>query len=709
MSARVPLTFRLFRGDALLREETLSQPVIKIGKVGSAHLCIDDASVSRMHAILEVGATGGVTLIDLGSTRGTLVNGQKIHKATLESGDSIQLGDIRIELAIGEPVRASAVRPPAVPMPAVRPPAVPMPAVPSPDVRPAATPVMFAGHDPAETDDVGGARAIEVAAMLGDSVVGVKHCIDPKSGKISRKTWAVLAAGVVCAVASAVSFGMSVSTAAFNKGGLDYWVNVLHKPAYAFRPETLGAGYDWFAFGGFALGLIATALGIARVRDEKKSPYYRIGTAPGVELPLDTAPAPSFPLVAPSGDDFVFNYGAGIDGELIVDGKATPLSQLAATGRARPSLATAGAIEVPIPLRAKIRARSGQTTFVVSAVPRPRRHVSPLLAGLESRTLSYFAGSLAVHMGIWALLQQIPPDGGSATIDVAMQTDVDIRTQTTENETAPPPEQDSDGQSGGTEGQGAKMDLPEGAAGTTKSDRPDGHIRIKDNHVDPQVARTQAIEAARTAGILGSAPAMGAAFASLSSTSEISSGIDATDVYGPLYGADGEGKGAFGYGRSGFMPGGGCGQPPCGIIGTGRYGTYGTGNHAGDGYNGPGGGGPGFHRHAGLTPTTTIGQPEPHGDLDKAIIRRYIKQNYAKFSYCYEHELIARPGLAGDVLAQFVIAGNGTVQASAAGGFDPTVANCVAGVIKNIEFPRPSNGGSVQVNYPFSFHAAGQQ
>ena len=30
-------------------------------------------------------------------------------------------------------------------------------------------------------------------------------------------------------------------------------------------------------------------------------------------------------------------------------------------------------------------------------------------------------------------------------------------------------------------------------------------------------------------------------------------------------------------------------------------------------------------------------------------------------------------------------------------------------VIKNIEFPKPSNGGSVQVNYPFSFRAAGQQ
>ena len=214
--------------------------------------------------------------------------------------------------------------------------------------------------------------------MLGDSVVDVKHCIDPKSGKISPTTWAVLAAGLVCLVASAIAFGASVSAAAFNKGGLDYWVHVAHKPAFAYRPELLGQSYDWLALGGLVAGLVAAVLGLGRMRDERKSPYYRIGTAPGVEQPLDSAPAPSFPLVAPRGDDFVFNYAPGIDGELVVDGKTTPLAELAATGLARPSLQTAGAIEVPIPARAKIRARSGMTTFVVMFVA----GTNPILLGL---------------------------------------------------------------------------------------------------------------------------------------------------------------------------------------------------------------------------------------------------------------------------------------------------------------------------------------
>jgi hypothetical protein len=347
------------------------------------------------------------------------------------------------------------------------------------------------------------------------------------------------------------------------------------------------------------------------------------------------------------------------------------------------------------------------TTFVVSAVPRPRRHVAPLLAGLESRTLAYFAGSLAVHLGVWALLQALPDDGGAVGIDLAISDDVMIHTTGTQTEVPPPPEQDSTGNAGSSEGMAQAMALPEGAAGTTHSTREDGHIRIKDNHVDPQVARTQAIEAAREAGILGSASAMGAAFAALDSTSAISSGIDGADVYGPMFGADGEGKGAFGYGRSGFMPGGGCSDPGCGLIGVARYGTIGTGTRAGDGYGIGPGGGPGGRRHVAVAPTVTISQPSLVGDLDKSIIRRYIKQNYAKLSFCYEHELLARPGLAGDVLAQFMIAGDGTVQASTAAGFDGAVAGCVADVIKHIAFPRPHNGGVVEVNYPFGFRATG--
>jgi hypothetical protein len=93
---KVPLTFRIFKGEQLVREERLSLSVIKIGKVPSAHLKLDDETVSRTHAIIEVNGPGDVSIIDLGSTKGTFVNGQKVNKAKLQTGDSIVVGETRI-------------------------------------------------------------------------------------------------------------------------------------------------------------------------------------------------------------------------------------------------------------------------------------------------------------------------------------------------------------------------------------------------------------------------------------------------------------------------------------------------------------------------------------------------------------------------------------------------------------------------------------
>ena len=129
---------------------------------------------------------------------------------------------------------------------------------------------------------------------------------------------------------------------------------------------------------------------------------------------------------------------------------------------------------------------------------------------------------------------------------------------------------------------------------------------------------------------------------------------------------------------------------------------------AGEGW-GPGGRGKGgWRRRTGGVPPVDIGMPRPTDGLDKAIIKRYVKRQVAKISYCYESELLVHPTLEGVVNVQFMINASGTVATSTGAGMDPKVANCVAAVVKNIEFPKPSNSGSVQVNYPFTFRAAGR-
>jgi hypothetical protein len=312
-------------------------------------------------------------------------------------------------------------------------------------------------------------------------------------------------------------------------------------------------------------------------------------------------------------------------------------------------------------------------------------------------------------MGFWLLLQQIPVEDSGTNIDLASLEDTSTRSNSTNQDDPPPPEEedkpdDGEEESGGT---GTAMALDEGKMGKKDSDRAEGQYKMQKNQEDPQLARQQAIEQARNAGILGStALVQGGAFASLTGTGDVSSGFDDTNIYGGLLGNEaGEMNGGFGFGRSGFGPGGG--GTGWGTIGTGRYGTIGHGSGTGSGY-GVGGGRGGMRGRSAAVPTVSIGQPNAQGDLDKAIIRRYIKRNIQKITYCYEKQLLAKPGLSGTVSTQFFITPNGNVASSSGSGVDPEVANCVADVIKGIEFPKPKGGGGVQVNYPFTFRPAGQ-
>ena len=69
--ANVPIKFEIYKGDQLVREEVLAQSPIKIGKLASSDLRLDDETVSRMHGVIEATGPGDVHVVDLGSTRGT--------------------------------------------------------------------------------------------------------------------------------------------------------------------------------------------------------------------------------------------------------------------------------------------------------------------------------------------------------------------------------------------------------------------------------------------------------------------------------------------------------------------------------------------------------------------------------------------------------------------------------------------------------------
>jgi hypothetical protein len=97
-----------------------------------------------------------------------------------------------------------------------------------------------------------------------------------------------------------------------------------------------------------------------------------------------------------------------------------------------------------------------------------------------------------------------------------------------------------------------------------------------------------------------------------------------------------------------------------------------------------------------------LGQPAVKGDLDQAIVRRCIKRRTQSLVYCYEKELLARPGLAGTITAQFEIDAEGNVAKSSATGFDSDLSSCVAAVIRAGKFPK-HRSGAVEVSYPLTF------
>jgi len=94
----VPLTLKVFKGDSLVASKDYERDIIKIGRLSSAHLCLEDEKVSRIHSVIEVATDGAMSIIDMGSVEGTYVNGKRVNKGQLTFGDEIRVGGTTIRL-----------------------------------------------------------------------------------------------------------------------------------------------------------------------------------------------------------------------------------------------------------------------------------------------------------------------------------------------------------------------------------------------------------------------------------------------------------------------------------------------------------------------------------------------------------------------------------------------------------------------------------
>jgi pSer/pThr/pTyr-binding forkhead associated (FHA) protein len=71
-----------------------------IGRAPRADFIVDAALVSRVHCQLSAGAAE-LEVVDLDSTNGTFVNGARVTRATLKTGDKLGVG--KVEFFVSKP------------------------------------------------------------------------------------------------------------------------------------------------------------------------------------------------------------------------------------------------------------------------------------------------------------------------------------------------------------------------------------------------------------------------------------------------------------------------------------------------------------------------------------------------------------------------------------------------------------------------------
>ena len=742
-NASIPIRFQIFKGDQLVREETLTEPVIKIGKLASSHLRLEDETVSRMHAVVEVTGPGELQLIDLGSTRGTMVNGERINKAVLRSGDQIHFGDTKVivSFALGAadsqatpapvsvpshpaqsiaqtmayvpqpaPMAPAAYVPPvAPPQQQYAPPAQPM--APSPQFAPppaAAPQPTFAApgfgapasHVAAEVELLDGSKAIEVQALYRGVVINTRHLTDPSGKSSAGQSKLFIAAGVASIIVALGVFLSTMISAGQEKARYDTFMNDGGE-SKNFQWTHHSPALDVTVFGGLIAGLALVYMVLKR--RTKTTPNFIIGSDSQADTPVapDYVGASAFSLVSTTGSDYQVNVTPNMSGEVHLDGQPMPLQQFVQQRGASFSLGDRG--------RAKIDC--GATTFLVSATPKPRPIPVPFLTWRWSEQ-AYTVGTGAALLLFLLMIFSVPPDPKSLSLDLfnADSRFVNFLIKPPEEKEEEIPEwlkkkgPDEQG------GKGKRHKGEEGKMGKKTSKNKEGLYGLKGpkDNPDPHLAKKLAEENAKNAGILGVLKmSEGSHLASIFGR-DTAAGSDAVNVLGGLIGNEiGEAYGVGGLGLVGTgTGGGGTGE---GTIGLGNFGTIGKGGGGGNG-SGYGRGAGGLGGRRARAPDVIPGQANVRGSLDKEIIRRIIRRHINEVKYCYETELTKKADLSGRVSVQFTIAATGQViasvlQSSTMGSI--RVENCVVQAVRRWEFPKPMGGGIVIVSYPFNFTAGG--
>lgn len=663
--AGITLTFEISRDGEEVRTESLSQDIIKLGKLASSHLRIEDDKVSRMHAVIEVASAKEIVIIDLGSASGTFVNGQKINKSALTQGDEIKVGDTTLRLSVaastldgaeaqGEAPAAPPVAPgPPIPQaPVLQPPVVPQASVPQPP-----------GMAPA-------------AAGIGVNPFAPPVAASPRAEDGAQVSYGIIASGPAVSADEVETSDRAVEVVVMWGETSVLHVEHLSPPRAWYVGEPAGGKDVGFLIGADALG------------GERR------------------------PIVVESGAHVAAVIPPNSKGYVTVADERMTFDELRSAGKLQPCAEWPGAEQYPLPDGATVRAESHGFTFITKSVQAGRKVVGGFgeavfpLVGL----LAYLGGVAAVAVLFLVIMYFQPPGGMGLNVD-SLDMDNRLVEYVMEPEEEEEPEFLNDNSGGSDEGQAAaEEDGQMGDEDFPEKTKNAYGVKGPQDNPNPQLAREQAREEARTAGILGVlAQASGFDGPTSPFGADSALGNDPMSALGHMMGDQIGGN--FGFGGLGMRGtgrgGGGVGQ---GTIGSGALGTLGRAG-GGDGTYGRNSGNDNLRRRSSGVPRVRLsGNANVRGSLSKDVIRRIIRRHINEVRFCYEQALNSSPDLEGRVTVAFIISPTGAVQSSTVAGSslgNQAVEGCIASAVRRWGFPQPDGGGIVVVNYPFMLSPSG--
>ena len=682
------ISVRIFLHDQLVDTRSFDQDVIKLGRLGSSHLLLDHEAVGRMHAVIELGQDGNARLVDLGTTSGTRLNGALIDRShALHSGDQLELGPYRIELAIANPMPAAERGSNNASVRALQPTASPAPLA----------------LDLSTVEDAS-EQVAEVVATYGRSILDVTHVGQARSRRASAIP--LLGLGGVLFAGGLGLFGYEVAQPWAEHTAAVAEAQSLHREL----PQAPGLGTGSLGLLLAFMGLVPFLAGSLRLREQPLE-AYTIGESSEASFKVSGASLPNpaaTPLVQRVNGGYALAFTPSMGGEVEFGGQRMSLDELVAAGRAA---VHAGAYLYPLPSGAKARVDHGDIRFNVNLVNR-----GAVVAGrgqVDWAFWGYFGGTATIATAFYMLMRAMPDDALAMQLEddqaaakfASYFHQADNKPADEPIETEPELADNSDAPSGGKSA--ARAPGADGQMGDKRSrDSAKSYAMSGPKDATPRMARDFDVDAAaRNAGILGILAQQDTHFLASVNGGAFAVGNDDQDAWGTMVGTEiGEAYGTGGLGLIGSGRGGGDGS---GLIGMGGTGLLGHGPGTGGKSYGPKGG-TGFGPRAPKTPVASIGKDVVVGDVDKDLIRRVVRAHINEVRSCYNSGLTRNPNLDGRVTIQFSILGNGKVGSSLVQENttkDNAVGDCIAKAVKRWSFPRVRNGGTAVVTYPFRLTA----